>query len=54
VDALVIKVCVDERVVSTSALIVSGINDTGLREVLVSDDHKGLKKAGAKHFQGAV
>jgi len=85
VDALVIKVRLDDRVVSTSALIVSGINDKGFREILglkladsesedswsgmfawlkarglkgvefiVSDDHKGLKKAAARHFQGAV
>lgn len=34
VDALVIKVRYDDRVVSTSALIVSGINDKGFREIL--------------------
>lgn len=34
VDALVIKVRRDEAVRATSALIVSGINDEGLREVL--------------------
>jgi len=34
VDALVIKVRLDDRVVSTSALIVSGINDEGFREIL--------------------
>lgn len=85
VDALVIKVRLEDRVVSTSALVVSGINSKGFREILgltladsesedswsemfawlkarglkgvefiVSDDHKGLKKAAAKHFQGAA
>jgi len=34
VDALVIKVRLDDRVVSTSALIVSGINAKGFREIL--------------------
>ena len=34
VDALVIKVRLDDRVVSTSALIVSGINGKGFREIL--------------------
>jgi len=34
VDALVIKVRLDDRVVSTSALIASGINDKGFREIL--------------------
>ncbi|MBL4775814.1 MAG: IS256 family transposase [Mariprofundus sp.] len=34
VDALVIKVRLDDRVVSTSALVVSGINNQGQREIL--------------------
>lgn len=34
VDALVIKVRYDDRVIPTSALIVSGINDKGFREIL--------------------
>jgi len=34
VDALVIKVRLDDRVVSTSALVASGINDKGFREIL--------------------
>jgi len=34
VDALVINVRLDDRVVSTSALIASGINDKGFREIL--------------------
>jgi len=34
VDALVIKIRLDDRVVSTSALIASGINDKGFREIL--------------------
>jgi len=85
VDALVIKVRTDNRVVPVSALIASGINGDGNREILgmmlgnsetestwaslfgwlkdrglkgvdfvVSDDHKGLKKAAARHFQGAA
>jgi len=85
VDALVIKVRVDDRVVPMSALVASGINEEGYREILglmlgnsetestwtslfewlksrglksvelvVSDDHKGLKKAVARHFQEAM
>ena len=85
VDALVIKVRTDERVVTMSALVASGINNDGYREILglmlgdseteatwtslfsglkerglkgvelvVSDDHKGLKAAAARHFQGAM
>lgn len=85
VDALVIKVRVDERVVPMSALVASGINDEGYREILglmlgnsetestwaslfgwlkerglkgvdlvVSDDHRVLRKAVARHFQGAA
>ena len=85
VDALVIKVRTDERVVTMSALVASGINNEGYREILglmlgdseteatwtslfsglkdrglkgvelvVSDDHKGLKAAAARHFQGAM
>jgi len=42
VDALVIKVRIDDRVVSTSALVVSGINDKGFREIL------GLKLANSE------
>jgi len=85
VDALVIKVRTDGRVVPMSGLVASGINNDGNREILglmlgnsetestwtslfgwlkerglkgvdfvVSDDHKGLKKAAARHFQGSV
>lgn len=85
VDALVIKVRTDERVVPMSALVASGINSEGYREILgmmlgdseteatwsslfsglkerglkgvelvVSDDHKGLKTAAARYFQGAM
>jgi transposase-like protein len=85
VDALVIKVRMEDRVVAMSALVASGINGEGYREILglmlgnsetestwtslfgwlkdrglkgvelvVSDDHKGLKKAVARHFQGAM
>lgn len=85
VDALVIKVRTDDRVVTMSALVASGINNEGYREILglmlgdseteatwtslfsslkerglkgvelvVSDDHKGLKAAAARHFQGAM
>ena len=85
VDALVIKVRADDRVVPMSALVASGINSEGYREILglmlgdsetestwtslftglkarglkgvelvVSDDHKGLKAAAARHFQGAM
>lgn len=85
VDALVINVRVDSRVVPMSGLIASGINHDGNREILglmlgdsetestwaalfgwlkerglkgvdfvISDDHKGLKKAAARHFQGSV
>jgi transposase-like protein len=85
VDALVIKVRADDRIVPISALVASGINGEGHREILgmmlgdsetestwtslfgwlrdrglsgvdlvVSDDHKGLKKAIARHFQGAA
>jgi len=85
VDALVIKVRTNDRVVPMSALVASGINEEGYREILglmlgnsetestwtslfewlksrglkgvelvVSDDHKGLKKAVARHFQGAM
>lgn len=85
VDALVIKVRTDDRVVTMSALVASGINSEGYREILglmlgdseteatwtslfsslkerglkgvelvVSDDHKGLKAAAARHFQGAM
>jgi putative transposase len=75
---------VDRRVVSQGVLLVSGIRDDGMREILavevadteseatyqqlfrslkerglsgvelvVSDDHEGLKAAIARHFQGA-
>lgn len=85
VDALVIKVRMEDRVVPMSALVASGINGEGYREILgltlgnsetestwtslfgwlkdrglkgvelvVSDDHKGLKAAVARHFQGAM
>lgn len=85
VDALVIKVRMEDRVVAMSALVASGINGEGYREILglmlgnsetestwtslfgwlkdrglkgvelvVSDDHKGLKNAVARHFQGAM
>ncbi len=84
VDARYEKVRVDGRVVSQGVLVVSGVRDDGLREILgvevsdteseatyqelfrslkgrglkgvelvVSDDHEGLKAAIARHFQGA-
>jgi putative transposase len=84
VDARYEKVRVDRRVVSQGVLIVSGVRDDGMREILavevadteseatyqelfralkrrglsgvelvVSDDHKGLKAAITRHFQGA-
>ncbi len=84
VDARYEKVRVDERVVNQGVLVVSGVRDDGMREVLavevadteseatyqelfrsskarglsgvelvVSDDHEGLKAAIARHFQGA-
>jgi len=42
VDALVIKVRIDDRVVATSALVASGINNEGVREIL------GLKLANSE------
>ena len=85
VDARYEKVRVDGRVVSQGVLLVSGVRDDGLREILavevvdteseatyqemfrslkgrglsgvelvVSDDHGGLKAAIARHFQGAA
>jgi putative transposase len=85
VDARYEKVRVDRRVVNQGVLIVSGVRDDGLREILavevadteseatyqelfralkrrglsgvelvVSDDHEGLKAAIARHFQGAA
>jgi putative transposase len=84
VDARYEKVRVDSRVVSQGVLIVSGVRDDGMREILavevsdteseatyqelfrslktrglsgvelvVSDDHEGLKAAITRHFQGA-
>ena len=84
VDARYEKVRIDGRVVSQGVLIVSGVRDDGMREILgvevadteseatyqemfrslkgrglsgvelvVSDDHGGLKAAIARHFQGA-
>lgn len=84
VDARYEKARVDGRVVSQGVLIVSGVRDDGLREILavevadtesaatyhelfrslktrglkgvelvVSDDHEGLKAAIGRHFQGA-
>ena len=84
VDARYEKVRVDGRVVSQGVLVVSGVRDDGLREILavevadteseatyqdlfrslkrrglkgvqlvVSDDHEGLKSAVCRHFQGA-
>jgi transposase-like protein len=84
VDARYEKVRVDRRVVSRGVLIVSGVKDDGMREILavevadteseatyqelfrslkgrglsgvelvVSDDHEGLKAAIGRHFQGA-
>ncbi|MCA1740586.1 MAG: IS256 family transposase [Actinobacteria bacterium] len=84
VDARYEKARVDGRVVSQGVLVVSGVRDDGLREILgvevadteseasyqqlfrslkgrglsgvelvVSDDHKGLKAAAFRHFQGA-
>jgi putative transposase len=85
VDARYEKVRVDSRVVSQGVLVVSGVRDDGLREILaveiadteseatyqelfrslkrrglsgvelvISDDHGGLKAAIARHFQGAA
>src|SRR5215210_2111677 len=85
VDARYEKVRIDGRVVSQGVLIVSGVRDDGMREILgvevadteseatyqemfrslkgrglsgvelvVSDDHGGLKAAIARHFQGAA
>ena len=85
VDAIVIKVRSDEKVMPMSAMIASGINRDGYREILgltlghsetaetwsslfgslkerglkgvelvVSDNHKGLKNAAARHFQGVM
>jgi putative transposase len=85
VDARYEKVRVDGRVVSQGVLVVSGVRDDGMREILaveiadteseatyqglfrslkgrglsgvelvVSDDHEGLKAAIARHFQGAT
>jgi putative transposase len=84
VDARYEKVRVDHKVVSQGVLIVSGVRDDGMREILgvevadteseatyhdlfrslkrrglsgvqlvISDDHEGLKAAIARHFQGA-
>jgi putative transposase len=84
VDARYEKVRVDRRVVSQGVLIVSGVRDDGMREILtvevadteseatyhdlfrslksrglkgvelvVSDDHEGLKAAVSRNFQGA-
>jgi putative transposase len=84
VDARYEKVRVDTRVVSQGVLVVSGVRDDGMREILavevadteseatyqelfrslkrrglsgvelvVSDDHQGLKAAIARRFQGA-
>jgi putative transposase len=84
VDARYEKVRVDRRVVSQGVLLVSGVRDDGMREILagevadteseatyqqlfrslkerglsgvelvVSDDHEGLKAAITRHFQGA-
>ena len=85
VDARYEKARVDGRVVSQGVLVVSGVRDDGMREVLavevadteseatyrelfrslkgrglkgvelvISDDHGGLKAAIARHFQGAA
>jgi transposase-like protein len=85
VDARYEKARVDGRVVSQGVLVVSGVRDDGMREILavevadteseatyqelfrslkgrglkgvelvVSDDHGGLKAAIARHFQGAA
>ena len=85
VDARYEKVRVNSRVVSQGVLVVSGVRDDGLREILaveiadtesaatyqelfrslkrrglwgvelvISDDHEGLKAAIARHFQGAA
>jgi putative transposase len=84
VDARYEKVRTDHKVVNQGVLIVSGVRDDGLRELLgvevtdteseatyqelfrslkrrglsgvqlvISDDHEGLKSAIARHFQGA-
>jgi putative transposase len=85
VDARYEKVRVDGRVVSQGVLVVSGVRDDGMREILavevanteseatyqelfrslkarglsgvqlvISDEHEGLKSAIARHFQGAA
>src|SRR5215208_2703406 len=84
VDARYEKVRVDRRVVSQGVLVISGVRNDGMREILgvevadteseatyqemfrslkarglkgvelvVSDDHEGLKAAVSRHFQGA-
>jgi putative transposase len=84
VDARYEKVRADGRVIGQGVLIVSGVRDDGMREILavevadteseatyqqmirslkarglsgvelvISDDHEGLKAAVARHFQGA-
>ena len=84
VDARYEKARIDGRVVSQGVLVVSGVRDDGMREILavevadteseatyhelfrslkvrglrrvelvVSDDHEGLKAAVSRHFQGA-
>jgi putative transposase len=85
VDARYEKVRVDPRVVSQGVLVISGVRNDGMREILgvevadteseatyqemfrslkarglkgvelvVSDDHEGLKAAVSRHFQGAA
>jgi putative transposase len=85
VDARYEKVRLDGRVVGQGVLVVSGVRDDGMREVLavevadteseatyhdlfrslkarglsgvelvISDEHEGLKSAIARHFQGAA
>jgi putative transposase len=85
VDARYEKVRLDGRVVAQGVLVVSGVRDDGMREVLavevadteseatyhdlfrslkarglsgvelvISDEHEGLKSAIARHFQGAA
>jgi putative transposase len=85
VDARYEKARVDHRVVSQGVLVISGVRDDGMREILgvevadtqseatyqdlfrslkarglkgvelvVSDEHEGLKAAVCRHFQGAA
>ena len=46
----------DSETEATWTSLFSGLKDRGLKgvELVVSDDHKGLKAAAARHFQGAM